>query len=95
VKISDRDDSEALTQAAQRGGGCPIPGDVQGQMDGDKGSALYQLCPLHHRTCREVGGNEVLRGAGTWVHSAQQLLSTNPGCPPCALQLLGAVCCAG
>ena len=33
---------EALTQVAQRGGGCPIPGDIQGQA----GGALSTLTEL-------------------------------------------------
>ena len=31
-EIVDQDSGEVLAQAAQRGCGCPIPGDVQGQV---------------------------------------------------------------
>ena len=38
--------SEALAQVAQRGGGCPIPGDSQGQAGGALSTLIY---PVHCR----------------------------------------------
>ena len=44
---------EALAQVAQRGGGCPIPGDTQGQTgQGSEQSNLAVSAPVH---CRGVG----------------------------------------
>ena len=44
---------EALAQIAQRGGGCPIPGDIQGQHGwGSEQHNLVVGVPAH---CRGVG----------------------------------------
>ena len=45
--------SEALAQVAQRGGGCPIPGDSQGQA----GGALSTLIELQASLFIGVGPN--------------------------------------
>ena len=46
-------DSKALAQLAQRGGGCPIPGDAQGQAGlGSEQSDQAAGVPVH---CRGVG----------------------------------------
>ena len=43
----------ALRQVAQRGGGCPIPGDTQGQAGwGSEQPDVAVGVPVH---CREVG----------------------------------------
>jgi len=44
---------EALAQVAQRGGGCPIPGNIQGQAGrGSEQPGLVEDVPAH---CRGVG----------------------------------------
>jgi len=44
---------ETLEQAAQRGGRCPIPGDIQGQAEqGSEQPGLVEDVPAH---CRGVG----------------------------------------
>jgi len=49
-------DREKLEQVAQRGGGCPTPGDIQGQAGwGSEQLDLAVGVPVH---CREVGLNE-------------------------------------
>ena len=45
--------SETQEQVTQRGGGCPIPGDIQGQAgQGSEQPALAGGVPVH---CRGVG----------------------------------------
>ena len=46
---------EALAQVAQRGGGCPIPGDTQGQAGWDSEQSYLAVgVPVH---CRGVGSD--------------------------------------
>jgi len=48
---------EALEQIAQRGGGCPVPGDIQGQAgSGSEQAVLAVGAPVH---CREVGLDDI------------------------------------
>ena len=44
--------SEALAQIAQRGGGCPVPGDIHGQAGWDSELLSTVGVPVH---CRGVG----------------------------------------
>ena len=47
-----RKGGEALKQVAQRGGGCPIPGDIQNQAGWDSEQPDLSIdVPVH---CREV-----------------------------------------
>jgi len=48
---------EALAQAAQRGGRCPIPGNVQGKVGwGSERSDVVEDVPAH---CRGVGTDDL------------------------------------
>ena len=48
---------EALEQIAQRSGGCPVPGDIQGQAgQGSEQPALVVALPVN---CREVGLDDI------------------------------------
>ena len=44
------DDGETLAQVAQRDGGCPVPGNIQGQVGwGSEQSGLVEDVPAHGR----------------------------------------------
>ena len=51
-------DSEALAQVAQRGGGLPVPGDIQGQagQSSEKPDGAGLCVPAH---CRGVGLDDI------------------------------------
>ena len=52
-------DSEALAQVAQRGGGCPIPGDIEGQAGwGSEQPDVAADVPIH---CQGIWTRQPLR----------------------------------
>ena len=57
------EDGETVKQATQRGGGCPIPGNIQGQAgQGSEQSDLVEDVPAH---CRWVGLDGLQRSLPT------------------------------
>ena len=56
-EILHRESGEVLEQAAQRGCGCPVPGDVQGQVGWGPGQpGLVLHVEVGSPTCGETGG---------------------------------------
>jgi len=48
---------ETLAQVAQRGGGCPLPGNIQGQVgQGSEQPGLVEDGPAH---CRAIGSDDL------------------------------------
>ena len=59
---------EALEQVAQRGGGCPIPGDVQGQAGwGSERPDWAVDVPVHHRELDKMALNGPLQLKWFWL----------------------------
>ena len=61
--VSTNKGGEALEQVAQRGGKCPIPGNIQGQAGrGSEQRGLGEDVPAH---CRAVGLGDLYRSLPT------------------------------